>query len=157
MMSVQIETERRFLCSTVPAGASATETHQQTYLAVAGPLEVRVRTTTPLDGSAPSSVVAVKWRRGPDRRVEIEVPAPLRLAALLHRRLRSTVHKTRHLLEDGSQLWEIDRYHDRHAGLVAAEVELTGGTDPTDLNIPAWVGREVTGEERYSNRHLARQ
>ena len=43
--------------------------------------------------------------------------------------------------------------HGRHAGLVMAEIELP---HPCALfDVPGWVGRDVTSEERYSNSFLA--
>ena len=43
---------------------------------------------------------------------------------------------------------------DPFAGLVLAEVELDSAEQALDL--PDWVGREVTGDPRYMNNRLAR-
>lgn len=153
-MGVQIETERRFLCDAVPAGARADAVHLQSYLVVLGPLEIRVRTSTPPDGGPGTSTAALKFRLGASRRVEIETTVPERLATLAHRRSRSLVRKTRHLLPGVDGTWEIDRYEGRHHGLVTAELELSPATSP---QLPSWLGREVTGQDAYSNRTLARR
>ena len=49
--------------------------------------------------------------------------------------------------------WEVDVFEGRNAGLVIAEVELSY---PNQLvALPAWVGREITADERYGNSTIA--
>lgn len=50
-------------------------------------------------------------------------------------------------------VWEVDEFSGANAGLILAEVEL----DRPDqrIEIPAWVGREVTGDPRYANSTLS--
>lgn len=63
------------------------------------------------------------------------------------------IDKTRHYLSAGELTWEIDEFHGDNAGLVVAEIELP---DPhTPFEVPAWLGREVTDDERYYNVALA--
>ena len=68
------------------------------------------------------------------------------------RRLR----KRRHLVPEGSEVWEIDEFTDR--ALVLAELELDHASQP--VRIPEWltpvVVRDVTDEREYTNRSLAR-
>ena len=49
--------------------------------------------------------------------------------------------------------WEIDVFEGAFRGLVIAEVEMDSETDEPEL--PDWLGREVTGDRRYSNQVLA--
>lgn len=49
--------------------------------------------------------------------------------------------------------WEVDVYAGALEGLVVAEVEMKRETDLPAL--PAWLGREITGDRRYSNQSLA--
>jgi adenylate cyclase len=50
--------------------------------------------------------------------------------------------------------WEVDEFLGRHRGLWLAEVELP--SDRARLpRLPAWLGREVTTDGRYSNARLA--
>lgn len=49
--------------------------------------------------------------------------------------------------------WEVDVYEGALEGLVVAEVEMKRETDLPAL--PAWLGREITGDRRYSNQSLA--
>ncbi len=57
------------------------------------------------------------------------------------------LEKTRHYASHGGLTWEIDVYGGLLDGVVIAEVEL----DRPDraLELPNWVGREVTGNVRY--------
>ena len=62
------------------------------------------------------------------------------------------ISKTRYIvLHDGNR-WEIDEFHDNLQGLVLAELEIP------ELNytyrLPAFIGREVTGDRRYYNSQL---
>lgn len=49
--------------------------------------------------------------------------------------------------------WEVDVYEGALKGLVVAEVEMKRETDLPAL--PEWLGREITGDRRYSNQSLA--
>ena len=62
------------------------------------------------------------------------------------------IAKTRHYVNYGALVWEVDEFHGELAGLVVAECELT---DPEqELDLPAWVGDEVTRDPRYFNSNL---
>ena len=52
---------------------------------------------------------------------------------------------------------EIDIYQGRNRGLMIAEVEFPNQASRRKFKPPAWFGREVTGEKRYSNVRLARE
>ncbi len=54
---------------------------------------------------------------------------------------------------DDGMLWEIDEFEGVLSGLVLAEVELE--SEETPIEIPSWVGREITGEGSLSNAALA--
>jgi CYTH domain-containing protein len=66
------------------------------------------------------------------------------------------VAKRRHVVADGALTWEIDEFLDRD--LVLAEVELA--SPDQEAPFPAWLApcvvRDVTDEEAYVNRRLAR-
>ncbi|MNL42733.1 hypothetical protein D3C87_1652060 [compost metagenome] len=63
------------------------------------------------------------------------------------------IEKTRHHVDFGGFLWEVDVFEGAHRGLLIAEVELQAESDNPAL--PDWVGPEVTGDRRYSNQSLA--
>ncbi len=49
-------------------------------------------------------------------------------------------------------LWEIDRFLGENEGLILAEVELENEDQRIDL--PPWIGQEVTGDAKYYNANL---
>lgn len=49
--------------------------------------------------------------------------------------------------------WEIDEFHGALDGLVVAEIELEWAGE--DMELPAWIGPEVSGDPRYFNSALA--
>src|SRR5438270_6859875 len=63
--------------------------------------------------------------------------------------------KTRYEIPLGERVVEIDLYHDRHEGLVVAEVEFDNEAAAKNFQPPDWLGDDVTGDPRYSNQLLA--
>lgn len=63
--------------------------------------------------------------------------------------------KTRYEIPFGDRIVEIDVYHDRHEGLVVAEVEFDAEEAAEIFQPPDWLGEDVTGDPRYSNQLLA--
>src|SRR5436305_4715443 len=61
------------------------------------------------------------------------------------------LHKMRYEVPWRNLTIEIDIYHGRNQGLIVAEVEFPNQTSRRKFKPPAWFGREVTGEKRYSN------
>lgn len=87
-------------------------------------------------------------------RDEFEYDVPLDDAReLMDARIGDVVEKERHLVPHGHHTIEIDVYSGALAGLVVAEIELEGEDDAVDL--PAFIGREVTGDPRFLNQRLA--
>lgn len=85
------------------------------------------------------------------QRPEYEYPVPLSDAheMLDQLCLRPMIEKTRHFVEYGGKIWEIDEFAGDNAGLLVAEVELKQIGEKFD--IPDWAGRDVSGIERYYN------
>ena len=65
------------------------------------------------------------------------------------------LYKLRYEMPWKNLLIEIDIYRRKHKGLVVAEVEFPNRTACRKFKAPAWFGREVTGNKRYSNVRLA--
>lgn len=63
--------------------------------------------------------------------------------------------KTRYEIPFGERVIEIDVYHERHEGLVVAEVEFDTEDAAKNFRPPPWLGDDVTGNPRYSNQLLA--
>jgi len=90
-------------------------------------------------------------------RVEVEEECPQALfESLWPLTLGLRVKKRRHVVAEGARAWEIDEFLDRE--LVLAEIELTSADETVVL--PDWLApyvvREVTDENTYVNRRLAR-
>jgi adenylate cyclase len=64
------------------------------------------------------------------------------------------LEKHRHLVPFGELTWEVDVFGERHQGLVIAEVELQN--ENQHIEMPHWIGREVTDDNRYYNASLSR-
>jgi adenylate cyclase len=62
------------------------------------------------------------------------------------------IDKTRYEVKAGDHTVEVDEFHGENEGLVVAEIELKGEDD--EFEKPAWLGTEVTGDERYYNAML---
>ena len=88
-------------------------------------------------------------------RAEFEYEVPLDDARqLLDLAWPNVVEKTRYLVPHGGLTWEVDVFEGAHTGLVVAEVELE--TVDQSIDLPDWVGREVSHDDRYANASLAR-
>lgn len=62
------------------------------------------------------------------------------------------IEKTRYEIQKGEVIWEIDVFEGDNAGLEVAEVELKQEDQVVEL--PDWVGEEVSGDTRYINASL---
>jgi len=62
------------------------------------------------------------------------------------------IEKIRYVIEYKNTLWEVDVFHGHKLGLVLAEVELQNENDPID--IPEWIGEEVTGKSEFYNANM---
>lgn len=147
-----VEIERKFLVrdDRWRIGAAGTPMRQG-YLCADGLRTVRVRT------AGQSAWLTIK---GPSRgmtRAEFEYPIPHADAAYMldHLCAHPLIEKTRWNLRHGAHAWEIDEFAGRNAGLVVAEIELADEDEAFEP--PPWLGREVTGDARYSNAALARR
>ncbi len=65
------------------------------------------------------------------------------------------IEKVRHVVPCGALAWEIDVFSGENLGLVIAEIELPNEHHPIEL--PSWIGTEVTGQGRYYNSALAQR
>ncbi len=65
------------------------------------------------------------------------------------------VVKTRHRIPHGTHLIELDVFAEDLDGLVFAEVEFDSVEALAEFEPPAWFGREVTDDGRYTNASLS--
>jgi CYTH domain-containing protein len=148
---MRAEIERKFLVvgDGWRAGSEATEIRQG-YLCGDAARSVRVRC------GGGHGYLTVKGSAVGIRRSEYEYEIPVADAESLLDTLclRPLIEKTRHLLVHRGIEWVVDVFTGDNAGLVVAEVELADEAEAIEL--PEWVGREVTGDPRYLNVNLAR-
>ncbi len=149
--AVPKEIERKFLVSSEAwrEDADAGRRLQQAYLAVSDRAVVRIR----VDGGEHGRLT-IKTAVAGLSRDEYEYPIPVADAeALVALRHGSVVEKTRFAVRYAGRAWEVDVYAGDNAGLVVAEIELESESAHVDL--PPWLGPEVTGEPRYYASRLA--
>ncbi len=141
------EIERKFLVKSDSYRKSADSIHQiiQTYLSVSPESTVRIRI---LDEQA---FITVKSKNQGATRNEWEYPIPSDDAREMIAACACSpvIEKTRYR----AGRWEIDEFHGTLAPLVVAEIELTDADEP--IEVPDFIGREVTGDVRYYNSVLA--
>ena len=83
---------------------------------------------------------------------EYEIPAAEAAEMLDRLCQRPLIEKTRYRVEYHGLVWEIDRFAGDNAGLIIAEVELD--EEGQAIELPDWVGKEVTDDPRYYNANL---
>lgn len=99
---------------------------------------------------APKAWLNVKSCNSGHTRQEFEYQIPVEDAEeLLKLCVGSIVRKVRYRAPSGDLVWEVDQFSDDNDGLVVAEIELPSADHPFEK--PAWIGREVTDDLRYTN------
>lgn len=99
------------------------------------------------------ATIAIKIKLSATHRSEFEYDIPLSDAEdLLACCGGNVIEKIRHYIKVGALTWEIDEYQGYLKGVVLAEVELDSVDQAIDL--PDWIGREVTGQPAYSKRKM---
>jgi CYTH domain-containing protein len=63
------------------------------------------------------------------------------------------IEKTRRKIQYTGLVWEVDEFFGDNEGLIVAEVELTSEDQAVEL--PEWIGAEVTTDARYYNSNLS--
>jgi len=148
------EIERKFLVPAVPSSVElgSGSRLRQGYLAIDGPVEVRVRR------SGDASVLTVKTGSGLSRteldRELTEAEADELWPSTEGRRVEKV--RFRLPLPTGDIL-ELDVYEGALDGLVTAEVEFADADAAAAFDAPDWCVRELTGDAAWSNALLAVQ
>jgi CYTH domain-containing protein len=65
------------------------------------------------------------------------------------------LEKVRHVVPYAGSLWHVDVYEGILTGVVLAEVELQLADQ--ELDLPPWIGEEVTNDSRYRKLNMERQ
>ena len=148
---MSVEIERKFL---VIDGAwrdlaGPGQRLRQAYLTHESHASIRVRL------SDDRAWLTVKSARMGIMRDEFEYEIPIADAEEMLAKLCNgpVIEKTRHLLRHDGVLWEVDVFAGNADGLILAEVEMS--TPNEALNLPGWVGQEVTDDPRFRNSAIA--
>jgi adenylate cyclase len=62
------------------------------------------------------------------------------------------LEKDRYVIHHKGNDWEIDVFKGKYLGLVLAEIELENEND--EIELPTWIGKEVTNDPAYLNVNL---
>ena len=147
-----VERERKFLIETTPddLAIAATIPLRQGYLAADERRSIRVR-----DAGADGCTLTVKAGSGVERtELEWSITRPEFEAAWPHTD-GQRVDKTRHRIPFADHVIELDVFAGDLDGLVLAEVEFDSIEASESFEPPAWFGRDVTDDGRYTNASLA--
>ncbi|WP_315789167.1 CYTH domain-containing protein [Fischerella sp. JS2] len=124
--------------------------YRQGYIATQKEATVRVR----IVGN--QGYLTIKGPSVKCSRSEFEYSIPIEDAQEILDKLcdRPLIEKTRYKIDWGSLIWEVDEFEGVNKGLILAEVELTQETQQIEL--PPWIGEEVSEDPRYFNSNLVK-
>ncbi len=122
--------------------------YRQGYLSTVKERVVRVRT---IDDKG---YLTIKGISKGISRLEFEYEIPLEDANKMLDELceRPLIEKARYKIEYGGLVWEVDEFFGDNEGLILAEVELSD--ENQHIELPDWIGEEVSGDPRYFNSNL---
>lgn len=143
------EVERKFLVKGLEWKRLAEGVaYRQGYLSTVKERTVRVRTV------GDKGYLTIKGLTVGVTRSEFEYEIPVADANALLDDLceRPLIEKNRYKVMHAGLTWEIDEFFGENNGLVVAEVELQDAQQKIEL--PAWIGEEVSGDPRYFNANL---
>jgi CYTH domain-containing protein len=66
---------------------------------------------------------------------------------------KGIISKTRHYVVFEDFIVEVDVFDGENEGLIVAEIELK--SEDQNVDLPNWIGTEVTGDKRYYNSYLS--
>ena len=147
-----IEIERKFLVLSDAYKAEAVKKNQisQGYLNSNPERTVRVR----IKGESGFLTIKGKGNESGTTRLEWETELPLIEAKpLLALCEKGTIEKVRYEINVGNHVFEVDEFSGENLGLTIAEIELHAENET--FSKPDWLGKEVTGDQRYYNAYLS--
>lgn len=153
-----LEIERRFLVVSDAwrQRAGPAQSLRQGYLAGSREgvtVRLRLRDSDTAQGGAEQAWLTLKAPTGGLARHEFEYSIPVADAEVLWQLAPHRLTKTRFALTCPGGDWVVDVFAAENAPLVLAEVELPAAD--AALELPPWCGRELTGDDRWSNAALA--
>ena len=143
-----VEIERKFLVTGTQWRAVEPTFYRQGYLCRDGQWTVRIRV------AGETGFLTIKGETVGATRPEFEYPIPIEDARdMLDRCREPIIEKHRYRVEHAGRVWEVDEFHGDNQGLVVAEIELE--SEQQSIELPDWVGPEVTHDRRYFNSRLS--
>ena len=124
--------------------------YRQGYLSTVKERTVRVRT---IDDKGYLTIKGITV--GATRvEYEYEIPASEANDMLSNLCEKPLIEKNRYKISHAGLTWEVDEFFGDNDGLVVAEVELE--SEDQKIELPSWVGEEVTSDVRYFNSNLTK-
>lgn len=146
------ETERKFLVtSTEWKRNSEGVLYRQGYLNTEPGRIVRVR----LEGNRGKLTLKGRKERGSGDEYEYDIPANDAAYIIDNLCLKPIIEKIRYKVDFKGYTWEVDEFLKENKGLVVAEIELESSFQ--EFEKPAWVGEDVTEDQRYKNANLVKK
>ena len=145
------EIERKYLLKSDTWKGSVKSSYEikQGYLSLDPLRTVRVRV------KAGIGILTIKSKNVGIVRNEYEYIIPNEEALeLLELCEKPIIEKVRHEVVFGNWTWEVDIFGGENNGSEIAEVELSSVDDVVE--VPEWIGGEVSGDKRYFNSYLIR-
>ncbi len=144
------ETERKFLIKSLPEGLEKAEKHglKQAYIFTDPTIRIR---------QWDNEFIFTFKGRGFIERTEFEHPlTEEQFCRLMKKAEGRIIEKDRYILPlDGELKAELDIYKGELKGFMNVEVEFESIEQAREFAPPAWFGREVTLDRRYSNGSIA--
>jgi len=146
-----IEIERKFLVKGDQwRNLGKGKVYRQGYFPTAGNCTIRVRIV------GENAFLTIKGKTIGNTRSEYEYPIGLIDAQemLDHLCDRPLIEKIRYEICINNLTWEVDEFTGENEGLIVAEIELK--SEDQKIEIPAWIGEEVSGQAQYYNVNLVK-
>ena len=150
-----VEIERKFLVSNLEA---CLQHHTKSITIVQGYLSFNPARTVRIRKTDTKAFLTIKGKSNETRDTRFEWEKEIKeneAIQLFDLCLGQPIRKTRYVVPYQSHIFEIDVFSGNHQGLVIAEIELSSSNEKVDL--PKWIGQEVTGDNRYYNSVLAKE
>ena len=144
-----VEIERKFLVSSNEWRKMGDPVrYSQGYLVSDGYRSVRIRV------AGEKAFLTIKGTSIGFSRPEFEYAIPVEEAVEMFKLCSlPIIEKFRTKVLFQGKTWEVDEFQGENKGLIMAEIELKSEEDT--FSIPPWIGKEVTGDNRYFNSRLA--
>ena len=161
---MQIEIERKFLVKDLSIIHQSNDVIEVTqgYLIQAPDRTLRIRKHVPIknpkDYLTPWGQICFKANISDKSKYEYEFPCSIEHTQELLSLSENLVYKTRYRIHywtsnERDPIWDIDIFYGDNEGLAIAEIELL--SEDEVIEIPDWVGEEVTKDVRYLNSNLS--